>query len=468
MTAVHTSPYSGAWYPDGAEELGGLLDSCWERSARRTEPLLDGGLGYIVPHAGPQYSGTVAAAVYRTLQKQQPERVVVLAFPHRGRLRGVAAPDVQAVATPLGEVRLDEEFPAAFPRAPEERVCDHSFEIQLPFLQMAVPRARIAVLYVDRMAAEERRAVAETLAAQYRPGTVFVASSDFTHYGLSFGFQPFPPDQHAPRRLREMDEECTEAAGSLDAERFLRAVAETESTICGTGPIALLLDTLRLVSDGELYLSQLDYQTSGEITGDYHHSVSYAALGFHPKQAFDLSATEFDALLASAAETLRLLRETGRRTPVRAADAGPLLGARRGAFVSLHHEGELLGCVGNIRGRQPLAEQIPELTLAAALEDPRFRPATETKGAIDIEISLLTPLRLVRGSEDVKVGRHGVVLGLGAHSGLLLPQVATERGWTAEEFLRALTRKSLTGPHAWRDPKARLYVFEAQVGSSGN
>jgi hypothetical protein len=463
MTAVHASPFSGSWYPEHAAELEGLLDTCWARSECRTGPLVEGGLGYVVPHAGPQYSGTVAAGVYRTLEKQQPERVVVLAFPHRGCLEGIAAPDTTAVATPLGEVQLDQEFAAAFPRVAEERVCDHSFEIQLPFLQKAVPRARIAVLYVDRLAAEERSAAAAALAAAYRPGTVFLASSDFTHYGRAFGFMPFPADENTPHKLRQLDDECADAAGSLDAALFLETLHRTGATVCGAGPIALLLETLRLLDGDNLYQARLDYQTSGEITGDYHHSVSYAALGYFPRQAFALSSREFDALLASAAATLGRLRETGRREPVPAADAGPALDAVRGAFVSLHHGDELLGCVGNVAGRRCLGEDVAELTLSAALEDPRFRPAAEAEGPIDIEISVLTPLRRIRGAEDVKVGRHGVFLRLGSRAGLLLPQVATERGWTAEEFLHALTRKSCTGPHAWRDPKARLYVFEAQV-----
>jgi len=98
-------------------------------------------------------------------------------------------------------------------------------------------------------------------------------------------------------------------------------------------------------------------------------------------------------------------------------------------------------------------------------DDPRFRPAAGIAGPIDIEISVLTPFRRIRGIEQFSVGRHGGVLKLDGHSGLLLPQVAEERGWTAEKFLEALARKSLLGPRAWRDPKARLSVFEAQVFS---
>jgi AmmeMemoRadiSam system protein A len=131
--------------------------------------------------------------------------------------------------------------------------------------------------------------------------------------------------------------------------------------------------------------------------------------------------------------------------------------------VSLHQGEELLGCVGNCAGHSPLGEEIGDLTLAAALDDPRFRPAAAQKGPIDIELSVLTPFRRIRDRADFQIGRHGAMLRLANRSGLLLPQVATERQWTAEDFWRALARKSMLGPHAWCDPRARLEIFEAQI-----
>jgi AmmeMemoRadiSam system protein B/AmmeMemoRadiSam system protein A len=463
MTAVHISPYSGSWYPAAASELERLLDGLFEQSRRRSPFLFPGGLGYVVPHAGPAYSGTVAAAVYRALQQQKPERVVLLAFPHQGGLKGVAAPDARAIATPFGEVEIDPAF-GGFPAVAENRVCDHSFEIQLPFLQRAAPGARVTPLYVGRLRDAERDAASEALAAAWRPGVVFVASSDFTHYGRSFGFTPFPADRGVAGRLRDLDFECIEAAATSDPARFLATLEETGATVCGSGPISLLLGVMRRLDTG-MYQAVLDYQTSGEITGDFQASVSYAALGYFPRAAFDLDAADREALLDSVAETLDRLRETGGRRPFPALRGSPALAARRGLFVSLHQGEDLLGCVGNCVGRASLAEDAADLALAAALEDPRFRPAAAVRGPIDIEISVLTPFRRIWGAEECTVGRHGLFLKLGGQAGLLLPQVATERGWTAEEFLRAVARKSGLGPRAWRDPQARLYVFEAQVFS---
>lgn len=464
MSAVHSSPFAGSWYPQSAGDLERLLDDRFTESLRRTGPYLPpGALAFVTPHAGPAWSGTVAAAVYRAIAQQQPERIVVLAFPHHGGLGRVAIPDVHVISTPLGDVPVDAGFDGEFPRVAEAQLCDHSFEVQLPFLQRAAPHARVSPLYIGHMDAAERRRAAEILAAAWRPGVVFLASSDFTHYGRSFGYTPFSPDGDISSRLRDLDLDCADAAGSLDSSLFLETLREHNATVCGRDPIALLLDTLQLIGGETIYQSLLDYQTSGEITGDYRDSVSYASLAYSRRDGFDLTAADRHALLAAAQETLRLLRESGVRDAVAASGGSLALEARRSMFVSLHRGGELLGCIGNCSGRDSLAELAGELALSAALDDPRFQPAAAVSGPIDIEISVLTPFRRIRGPRQFCVGRHGASLQLGGRSGLLLPQVAEEHGWTADKFLEALARKTLAGPKAWLDPQARLYAFEAQV-----
>jgi AmmeMemoRadiSam system protein A len=294
---------------------------------------------------------------------------------------------------------------------------------------------------------------------------VFVASSDFTHFGRSFGFTPFPPDRSGAR-LRTLDFECIEAAATLDPAHFQATLDENRATVCGAAPIALLLETMRLIDAG-MYQSTLDYQTSAELTEDFEHSVSYAALGYFPRSAFDLDAADRAALLKSATETLRHVRETREPRAFPAQHGSPALAARRGVFVSLHRGRELLGCVGRTEGRGPLSEEVANMTLSAALDDPRFRPAAGAEGPIELEISVLTPFRRIFKPEECTAGKHGLFLKLDGRSGLLLPQVATEQAWTTEEFLEAVGRKAMLGPRAWRDPKARLFAFEAQVLAGG-
>lgn len=463
MSAVHASPFSGTWYPAQAAELETLLEERFELSRHRTGPFLfPDAFGFVVPHAGPEYSGSVAAAVYRSLQQQKPERIVLLAFPHHGGLHGVAVPRVRAVSTPFGPVPIDGFLSEEFPRIEEGWVCDHSFEIQLPFLQKTVPEARLCPLYVGNLSPSERRLFADALASEWKPGTVLLASSDFTHYGRSFGYVPFPADRRIAERLRTLDSDCMDAAGSLNVDFFLDSLAATGATVCGSAPISLMLSALTRIAPAGLYQCSLDYQTSGEITGDFRHSVSYAALGYFPRSAFELNAEDCQALLRSAELTLQGFQETGRREAVRP-QGSPALESRRAVFVSLHRGPELLGCMGHCPAYAPLCEAVPELALAAALEDPRFHPGLAIAGSYDVEISALTPLRRIREIADFQIGRHGGLLKLGKASGLLLPQVAPRHGWTGETFFEALSQKAGLSPQAYQDPAARLYVFEAQV-----
>lgn len=462
MSAVHVSPFSGTWYPAQAVALERLLEGRFQSSRRRTGPfLLSDAVGFVVPHAGPEYSGVVASAVYRSLQQNPPDRIVLLAFPHYGGLCGVAVPKVHAIATPLGSVPVDAFLSDRFPRVEEAAVCDHSFEIQLPYLQKAVPHTRLCPLYVGSITQTERRAFAEALAGEWRPGTVLLASSDFTHYGRSFGYVPFPADSQIAERLRALDTECMDAAGSLDPGFFLETLAETGATVCGAAPIALLLSAASLICPDGLFQTTLDYQTSGEITGDFRHTVSYAALGYFPRTAFELNLEDAEALLMSAERTLARLRETGHRDPVRAIGSAALQ-SRRGVFVSLHEDAELLGCMGQCLGCEPLADAVPEMALAAALEDPRFNPGEAVARKFQIEISVLTPLRRIRAAAGFELGRHGALLRLGPMAGLLLPQVARP-GWSSADFLDALNRKAGLPAQAHQDPAARLSVFEAQI-----
>src|SRR5579862_5225103 len=103
MEAVHVSPYGGAWYPACRNDLERLLDELFHSSEERTCPyLLPDPLGFVVPHAGLEYSGAVAAAAYRYIRCRQPRRVVILGFAHHGAPPGLFLPDLEAYETPLG------------------------------------------------------------------------------------------------------------------------------------------------------------------------------------------------------------------------------------------------------------------------------------------------------------------------------------------------------------------------------
>lgn len=467
----HTTPFSGSWYPADRSRLNTLLDELFERSAARTGPaLLPGGLAYVVPHAGLIYSGAVAAAVYRHLAQQAPRTVVVIGFPHHGCPAGAWIPPVASYRTPLGEVPVDRELARELLARPglgslsEEVLCDHSIEIQLPLLQRAVPAAAVLPVYVSSLSAGTRRQVAAALLEILTPERVLLASSDFTHYGDAFRYKPFATDAAVASRLEKLDESFIEAASSLDPERFLDALISARGTVCGREPIALLLETLRASPAAEdIFQFTLDYQTSGEITGDYSHSVSYAALGYFPWSSFLLDEADQRVLLESARRTLDHYQQTGRPEPVPPAGGSPALMRRLGAFVTIHQNGRLRGCVGRCTRPEPLATEIPQLTLAAALEDTRFPPVRPEETGLEVEISILSPMKWLPEPSRFRVYRDGGYLRTATRSGLLLPQVAEGRSWTARDFLNALAQKAGCSPQVYDDPQTRLFVFRAQI-----
>ena len=138
-----------------------------------------------------------------------------------------------------------------------------------------------------------------------------------------------------------------------------------------------------------------------------------------------------------------------------------------GAFVTIHKGGDLRGCIGHIESVQPLGQVVPRCAVSAASSDPRFPPmAPDELDAVEIEVSLLGPLELIDGPQDILIGRHGLVVERGWQRGLLLPQVATEWQWNAEQFLAHTCQKAGLPRDAWQKD-AKIWRFEAEVFSEG-
>jgi AmmeMemoRadiSam system protein A len=135
-----------------------------------------------------------------------------------------------------------------------------------------------------------------------------------------------------------------------------------------------------------------------------------------------------------------------------------------GAFVSIHKDHELRGCLGRLDVDAPLAETVADLAAVVSDSDPRFEPVSPAElPDLDVEISVLTPEREIASIEEIEVGRHGLIVESGHRRGLLLPQVAAEHGWDVETFLAHTCLKAGLAEDAWRG--ARILVFEAQVFS---
>ncbi len=169
------------------------------------------------------------------------------------------------------------------------------------------------------------------------------------------------------------------------------------------------------------------------------------------------------ALLAVARATLRLALEEGKTyEPPKPSSPGML--EERGVFVTLTERGDLRGCIGYVLPTKPLYLAVRDMAINAALHDPRFMPVTASElPYVHIEISVMTPLQLVKDPEEVVVGQDGLMIEAPGGSGLLLPQVAPEQGWDRQQLLDGVCRKAGLPAGAYRRPDARLYKFQARI-----
>jgi AmmeMemoRadiSam system protein A len=183
---------------------------------------------------------------------------------------------------------------------------------------------------------------------------------------------------------------------------------------------------------------------------------------------FTLNAEQKRLLLTLARRTVEAC-VTGRPIPDEKPD-DPKLAEPCGCFVTLHVAGELRGCIGTFLSQTPLYATIREMA-QESLQDTRFldrpiRPADLDQ--LEIEISVLSPLEKTDDPLSLELGKHGIYIKRGYMSGCFLPQVATETGWSKEEFLGyCCSHKAGLPSNAWKDPKTTVYLFTAEVFSEG-
>lgn len=181
---------------------------------------------------------------------------------------------------------------------------------------------------------------------------------------------------------------------------------------------------------------------------------------------FDITPEEKKILLQTAREAIAAHLE--KRKPRYPAATGTLK-KKCGAFVTLHKQDNLRGCIGFIIAAKPLIETVQEAAKSSAFNDPRFPALTARElDDIKIEISVLSPLRRIENTEEIQVGVHGIMLKNSFYSGLLLPQVAIDYGWDRETFLTHTCYKAGLPGDCWRSKDTEIEVFSAIVFSEAS
>ncbi len=473
---VRPATKAGSWYPSDPKKLAAEVDELLAKASPPQQPVKGPIRAVIVPHAGYSFSGSTACSAYKLLADQTIDRVIILATSHAG-LRGLSIADVTDYRTPLGDVPLDLPVVEALRKSrlvgsvPAAHANEHSIEIQLPLLQRALkPGWKLVPILVGSLQGDEYAQAAELIRPYADGRTVVVGSGDFTHYGDNYGYHPFPEGADIAASLRKLDMGAYDLIAARDADGFRRYREETGITVCGFSPFSVLIHLL----DDHGTPALVKYATSGAMTGDYSSSVSYFAIAFssaEPLANLQLGSDEMKLLHALACHTLDIAVRRGADAVdtddlVKGLSLGPQLREKSGAFVTLKEHGDLRGCIGHIKAVEPLYEAVIDNAVNAALRDRRFRPVqADELDDLEVEVSVLSPLREIPSYEQFVVGEQGVVLSKGNYRAVYLPEVATEQGWSREETLSHLSRKAGLPMDAWREG-ASFSVFTSQKYSA--
>jgi len=463
---VRAATQANRFYTGDAKELSDEVDSLLALHVKDRQYEQVAAL--IVPHAGYYFSGNVAAAAYQSIpDSKEYKRIFLLGPSHHEWLDGVSVnTEFDYYATPLGNVKVDVETAqklmeadSVFSYQPKAHDREHCLEVQLPFLQKRLkdvpPIIPIIISTNDFL---KLKRIAETLKPYLTEENLFVVSSDFSHY---------PKYEDAC----EVDDRTGKAVESGDVERFIAQLEENArsgvrnlaTSACGELAIATLM---LMMQDGGYEVKHLLYQNSGD-TDNHDHSrvVGYHAFTIIRKtsQEFALSDDEKRMLKDIALTSIKDSLDGKRIAQPIFNSQFSILNSKCGAFVSLHKQGRLRGCIGHFGEDVPLYEIVAEMARAAAFEDPRFMPVTKNElDDIDIEISVLTPMRRIQSLDEFELHRNGIYIRKGYRSGTFLPQVADEVNWTKEEFVSHCAQdKAGIGWSGWKD--AELYVYEAIV-----
>ncbi len=470
---VHRYPaVAGSFYPARPEALEPAL----KKLMSDAEPSEQKGRiqSLIVPHAGYAYSGEVAAAGYKSLPSRSSyDNIFIIASSHREQFTGSSIYSAGNYFTPLGEVEVNRDLAKklidSHPHLsflPEAHDREHSIEVQLPFLQHRFSELPpIVPIVMGSSSVENARDLAGALLPYYTAENLFVISSDFSHY---------PPYENALR----VDRRTADAILTGDPSSFYNTLRKNSregipnlaTSCCGWSSILTLLYMSQRRDD--LVFEAIRYMNSGDATqGDRSRVVGYwaiAARAADPSEALlQMRPEDKDRLLTISRKTLESYLLTGEIPLVDEADLPASLTMPAGAFVSLYMGDRLRGCIGHFNSSGPLYRTIQEMTLSAAMRDSRFAAVEPPElEYLRIEISVLTPLKLIRSVEELELGRHGIYMTKDGRSGTFLPQVAEDRNWSREDFLGHCAReKAGIGWEGWKE--ADLYTYEAIVFGEG-
>ncbi|MDP2947622.1 MAG: AmmeMemoRadiSam system protein B [Nanoarchaeota archaeon] len=457
---------AGSFYPADRATLSGAID---EYLNNVKLPEISGNIkAIIVPHAGYEYSGQVAAYAYKSLVNQSIKRVILIGNSHQEYLDGISVWNEGYFKTPLGEIEIDEDFANKLITANAKIVFkesahlqEHSLEVQLPFLQRVLSASssrdwKIVPIILGNQGGVD--ILIDVLKNLIDENTLIIASSDLSHYP-NYKDAQYSDNKVIQAILTGKRENLEKTISDLEKE----GIDNLQTCACGADAIEVVMGLL-----GNKNIQLLKSANSGDVTGDKTRVVGYASIAFIDPltgsgQVSELSKDEQKTLLNFARQAVETYVKTGNIIETKIDNAN--LNKYQGAFVTLEKDGELRGCIGTFNSDILLYKVVIEMAVSAAVNDSRFSPVAEDElKDLEYEISALSPLRKINSWKEIEIGKHGVEIKQGSKSGVFLPQVATENNWDLDTFMSVLcTQKAGLPTDCWKDPKTEIYVFTADV-----
>lgn len=457
---------AGQFYPAAAEEITEQINGYLKQAS--TPPVEGEIKAIIVPHAGYDFSGQVAAYGFKLLKGVKINTAVLIGNSHTAYFDGAAIDSSDVWQTPLGQVAVDKELADKLIKADSAikydasvHGQDHVLEVEIPFLQVVLAgNFKIVPIMLGNKADDSYKKLAKALKDNLGENDVVVVSSDMSHY---------PKHEDANKIDRGALEKIK--SGKVDElEKYVESVensgvANEQTVLCGIDAVKTLLELARL--SGWDKIEVLKYLNSGDVSGigDKNRVVGYGAVAFAQIQtAGGLNREQRELLLTMAKETVESFVTTGQAPEFDVTDER--LKQKQGAFVTLTKNGQLRGCIGQIVPTdEPLWQVVREMAVAACSEDGRFNPVEKSElDELEYEVSVLSAPEAIDDWKKIELGKQGVIIRKGGRSGVFLPQVATETGWTLEEFLGQLcSQKAGLSPSCYKDKDTEIQIFSAQV-----
>ena len=445
---------AGTWYPKEKEVLSSWIDGFLQNVKFSSQPSGEV-LCIIAPHAGYTCSGQIAAYSYKLVQGKDYETVIIIAPTHTIGFEGCSIYPQGGYRTPLGVTEVDSNLAAELSKAsgfsfvPQAHTAQHPVETQIPFIQKVLPKAKIVSVVMGYPYNKTIRTLAKALTQVTRNKKVLiVVSTDMSHY--------LPQ-----KKAQEVDSQTISLLTSFKTNELIKRVEQQENIMCGGGAVVSAL--LHAQERGNASVTVLKKDDSSGCDGT-SEVVGYLAAAISlekPQPSFTLSSEEKEELLKLARSAVsEIVLE---RKIVDYENKNAHFEIKKGAFVTLKNKGLLRGCIGIIEPLFALQETIIRAAISAACTDPRFPPISPGElHDLEVEISVLSPLKKIDDPQYVEVGKHGLVISQNGRTGLLLPQVPVENNWTRTQFLEQACLKAGLPQNAWKKG-AEIYVFEAIV-----